>query len=108
MDQRICIKFCYKNGIQCSNVLEMLKVAFGDSAMSRARVFEWYNRFKNGREDVEDDKRPGRPSTSVTDDTVEKVKKMIMNDHRITIREVAEDVGISYGSVKQFLRMFYT
>lgn len=51
----------------------MLKVAFGDSAMSRARVFEWYNRFKNGREDVEDDERPGRPSTSVTDDIAEKV-----------------------------------
>ena len=51
-----------------------------------------------GREDVEDDERPGRPGTSTTDENVEKVKKMVMNDRRITIREVADDVGISIGT----------
>lgn len=98
MDQRICIKFCYKNGIKCSNVLEMLNIAFGESTISKTRVYEWYKRFQEGREDVEDDERPGRPSTSISDENVEKVKEMIMNDRRITIREVAEDVGISIGS----------
>ena len=29
---------------------------------------------------------------------MEKVKEMVMNDRRITIREVADDVGISIGS----------
>lgn len=98
MDQRICIKFCYKNGIKCSNVLEMLNIAFGESTISKTRVYEWYKRFQEGREDVEDDERPGRPSTSISDENVEKVKEIIMNDRRITIREVAEDVGISIGS----------
>ncbi|XP_032668800.1 uncharacterized protein LOC116842993, partial [Odontomachus brunneus] len=59
---------------------------------------KWYKRFQEGREDVEDDERPGRLSTSTTDDNVEKVKKMIMDNCRITIREVADDVGISFGS----------
>jgi len=98
MDQRICIKFCYKNGIKCSNVVEMLNIAFGESAMSKTRVYEWYKRFQEGREDVEDDERLGRPSTSTTDENVEKVKEMIMSDRRIIIREVADDVGISIGS----------
>ena len=66
--------------------------------MSKTRVYEWYKRFQDGREDVEDDERPGRPSTSTTDENVEKVKEMIMNDRRITIREVADNVGISIGS----------
>ena len=35
------------------------------------------------------------PSTSTTDENVEKVKKMVMNDRRLTIREVADDAGIS-------------
>jgi len=35
------------------------------------------------------------PSTSTTDENVEKVKEMVMNDHQITIKEVADDVGIS-------------
>lgn len=35
MDQRICIKFCVKNKIKCSNALEMLTVAFGESTLSK-------------------------------------------------------------------------
>ncbi|PNF20350.1 Mariner Mos1 transposase [Cryptotermes secundus] len=98
MDQRICIKFCVKNEIKCYKVCEMLTKAYGESVMSKTRVYEWYKRFQDGREDVADDERPGRPSTSTTDENVEKVKAMIMNDRRITIREVADDVGISIGS----------
>ena len=76
----------------------MLTKAYGESAISKTRVYEWYKRFQNGREGVEDDERPGRPSTSITDENVEKVKEMVINDRRITIREVADDVGISIGS----------
>ena len=76
----------------------MLTKAYGESAMSKTRVYEWYKRFQDGREDVEDNERPGRPSTSTTDENVGKVKEMVMNDRRITIREVADDVGISIGS----------
>jgi len=47
MDQRICIKFCLKNGIKCSTAFEILTVAFGKSTMSKARVvYEWYKCFK--------------------------------------------------------------
>ena len=99
MDQRICIKFCVKNEIvKCNKVCKMLTKAYDESAMSKTRVHEWYKRFQDGREDVKDDERPGRPSTSTTDENVEKVKEMVMNDRRITIREVADDVGISIGS----------
>ena len=76
----------------------MLTKAYGKSAMSKTRVYEQYKRFQDGREDVEDDERPGRPSTLKTDENVEKGKEMVMNDRRITIREVADDVGISIGS----------
>ena len=73
----------------------MLTKAYGKSAMSKTRVYEWYKRFQDGREDVEDNERPG--SSSTTDENVEKVKEMVMNDRRITISEVADDVGISIG-----------
>ena len=76
----------------------MLTKAYGESDMSKTRVNEWYERLQDGREDVENDERPGRPSTSTTDENVKKGKEMVMNDRRITIREVADDVGISIGS----------
>lgn len=66
--------------------------------MSKTRVYDWYKRFKEGRQDVEDEDRPGRPKPSITEDNVEQVKKMIFENRRITIRKVADDVGISFRS----------
>jgi hypothetical protein len=41
--------------------------------MSRMQVFEWHKRFRKDCEEVEDDERPGRPSTSKTKENVEKI-----------------------------------
>ena len=76
----------------------MLTVAFGESTMSRTQVQLWYNRFKEGRENVNDDACPGCPSTSITNENIEAVKKIISDNRRITIRKVADDLGISFGS----------
>ena len=48
------------------------------------------------------------PGTSTTDENIESVKKMILDNRRITIREVANDVHIAYrlADAKQFLLMF--
>ena len=81
-------------------------MAFGKSTMSRTQVQLWYNRFKEGREDVNNDARPGRPSTSTTDENIEAVKKMILNNCRITIREVADDVAMSFGSCQEIFMNF--
>ena len=52
MDQRNCVKFCVKNEIKFARTFGMLTVAFGKSTMSRTQVQLWYNRLKEGREDV--------------------------------------------------------
>ena len=79
----------------------MLNVAFGESTMSRTQVQLCYYRFNKGREDVNDDARPD----STTNENIEAMKKMILGNRRSIIRDVADDVDISYG--KQFLRMFW-
>ena len=66
--------------------------------MSRTQVQLQYNRFKEGREYVNDDTRLGRPSTCTTVENIEAVKKMFQDNRRITIREVTHDTGISFGS----------
>ena len=47
---------------------------------------------------MNDDARPGRPSTSTTNENTKAGKKIVMENRQITIRKVAEDVGISVGS----------
>ena len=81
----------------------MFTVAFGVSIMSRTQIQLWYNGFREGREDVYDNARTSRLSTSTTDENIEAVKKMILDNRRITIREVAVIVGISFGSCQVIL-----
>ena len=47
---------------------------------------------------MNDDAHPGRPRTLITNENTEAVKKIVMENRGITIREVAEDVGISVDS----------
>ena len=56
----------------------MLTVAFDESTINRKQVQLWYNRFKESREDVNDDAHPGHPSMSITNDNIKAVKKMIL------------------------------
>ena len=53
-----------QNGIKCSKTLIMLTVAYGESALSKKKVYKWYKLFQDGREDANDEPRSGRPSTS--------------------------------------------
>ncbi|UYV81508.1 hypothetical protein LAZ67_20001381 [Cordylochernes scorpioides] len=63
MDQRTCIKFCLKNEIKCADAFRMLTVAYGEATLDRSNVYLWYKMFSEGREDVNDEERAGRPST---------------------------------------------
>ncbi|XP_011873819.1 PREDICTED: putative uncharacterized protein FLJ37770, partial [Vollenhovia emeryi] len=99
MDQRICIKFCVKNKIKCADAFRMLTVAYGEATLNQSNVYRWYKMFSEGREDVNDEERAGRPSTSITDENIDEVKKIVLANRRITVREVAEDLNISIGSI---------
>ncbi|UYV81528.1 hypothetical protein LAZ67_20001451, partial [Cordylochernes scorpioides] len=82
----------------CADAFRMLTVAYGEATLDRSNVYRWYKMFSEGREDVNDEERAGRPSTSTTDEKINEVEKMILANRRITVREVAEDLNISIGS----------
>ncbi|UYV60393.1 hypothetical protein LAZ67_1001028 [Cordylochernes scorpioides] len=48
-------------------------------------------------------KYEGRPSTSTTDDNIEKIGKLIHEDRRLSIRVLAERTGMGKESVRQIL-----
>jgi hypothetical protein len=66
--------------------------------MSRTQCYEWFKRFKKGRMSVGEDPGSGQPSTSTNDDHVERVGAVIRVNHRLTVREVADEVNIIIGS----------
>ncbi|KAJ8927971.1 hypothetical protein NQ314_019497 [Rhamnusium bicolor] len=67
-EQRCNVKFCVKLGKMFTETFQLLKEAYGGVALSRPQSYEWFTRFESGRESIEEDHRPERPST-LTDDT---------------------------------------
>ena len=105
IEPRVCLKFCLSNGITATESLKMLHKCFGESTLSRTQVFVWHKAFSfnDGREVVENLPRASRPSISVNDDNIEKVKKIVLENRRVGIREVAETLNISYGSTEHIV-----
>ncbi|GBM79489.1 Putative uncharacterized protein FLJ37770 [Araneus ventricosus] len=93
MEQRVNIKFCLKLGKPAAETHEMLVKVYGVDAVSKKCVFEWFKRFRDGKEDVKDKPRSGRPSTRTTPDNIERVGRML------SLRMVAEELKISLDSV---------
>jgi len=69
----------------------MLKGAFGEQALIQARKFEWFKRFKDGRESVEDRKHSGQPSTCTSPEIIAKVREVILEDRLFTMFVIALD-----------------
>jgi hypothetical protein len=77
MEQRANIKFCVRTGKTGTETSQLMKEACGDNALSSTRVFEWCARFRDGRENLEDDDRIGRPTAVRTPDMIEIVRELI-------------------------------
>ena len=54
--------------------------------------------FENGQTSVMDAERSGRPTTSTTDEKLEEVRAIILTDRRVTIEDIALQLGISQGT----------
>src|SRR5215469_6958247 len=102
-EQRICIKFCFKIGKTATKTYQLLLQAYGENAMGRTQVFDWFRRFKEGRTSVESDPCSGRPSTSRNEEMIAKVRTIVRNNRRLTVRETADNCGISVGSCDAIL-----
>ena len=74
---------------------EMLEVYHNDCP-SYDVVKHWCKQFRCGRLSIHDEPRSERPSTASNDDTVREVEKLILQDRRIKIKNIAGALGIGY------------
>jgi len=100
VEQCVNAKFCVKRGKYATEMYDMLKKVYGDECLSCNQVFEWFKRFKEGREEIGHDQRPRLPSTSKTDADIEKVDEIVRQNHRLSFRAVAELINIDKETVR--------
>ncbi|GBL72054.1 Putative uncharacterized protein FLJ37770 [Araneus ventricosus] len=103
MEQRVNIKFCFKSGKTATETHEILVKVYGVDAVSKKYVFEWFKRFRDGKEDVEDEPRSGRPPISKTPENIERVRRMLADDRRLSLRMIAEELKISLDSASNII-----
>ena len=102
-EQRVCIKLCAKLGKSATETLKMIQQSFGNQSLSLTQVFQWYTRLKTGRTSVDDGEHTGRTTSCPTPETVAWIQEFIRQHWRRTIRDIAEEVEVGYGTCQRVL-----
>ena len=69
----------------------------------KAQVFRCYKPFVVGCEQVEDEPRAGRPSTSKTDDSVEIVRSLVRSGRRLKLRMISSELNLNRFTIHPIL-----
>ena len=76
---------------------------FRKASPSYRTVKKWAAEFRRARESIENDEQFGCPKKATTDEDVEIVHSLAMYDRRRKLRDLASEVGISFGAVQTIL-----
>ena len=87
-----------------TETLEMLRSVYGKETLSRKTVFQWLKRFGEDREREEDEHRREKLLTSKTTANVERVWKLLLQDHRLSVRIMANELNLIRKIVRTILR----
>jgi len=84
---RSVISFFSSRNVLESEIHHQICQVYGDNAMSDGMVRKWVRMFNEGRENVHDEVRSGRPSL-VNDDLVRKVNERMRDKRRFTVSDL--------------------
>jgi hypothetical protein len=100
---RFYIKVRTALNIQPKSIHDELYSVFGDQAPAYSTVAKWSKCFREGREDIEDQPRLGRPVTETTSENIEEVRCLIDDDPHRTIDEIQMETGMSRGTLERII-----
>lgn len=87
---RAVIRFLSAKNTTPIDIHRQLCEVYGPQCMDVKNVRKWVREFKDGRTDVHDEQRSGRPSVSA--ETIAKVEQAMLDDRRVTVRELCERI----------------
>ena len=79
-----------------------MKKVYGDDCLSRSRIHEWFKRFQEAREALQDDERSGRPRNVVNEENAEIVHEFIRKEPK-SLKYMESELGISAASIYRTL-----
>ncbi|CAF3218993.1 unnamed protein product [Rotaria sp. Silwood2] len=100
---RTMILYDWKIGLTYKDSHARLVQAWGEQSPSDHTVFNWFREFQGDNFIVQDAPRSGRPSTSVNEQTIDAVRKIIEDDPRSTYQQIENILGISSTAINSII-----
>ena len=101
--QRHVILFLWKKGNNVDQIYQELCITEGDEAPHKRTVYRWVEKFRCGIRDVKTETPPGPEITARTDRNIDRIRKLLEEDRRSSIRLLAELIGTSTWVVYKIL-----
>ena len=79
-------------------------MAYGEYAMKKSSVFEWHMRFKEGRENVQENPSSGQPRSQRTDANVNRERTLVRSDRILGVTAIAEELSMNRETVRQIVK----
>ena len=92
---RAIIFYKFRRGLTQQQCIDELNSIVGDEAPSRTSVYRWYEEFNRGCSSIQDEFHEGRPKSVVVLETIDGVRQLVLEDPRVTYREIETTLGIS-------------
>ncbi|CAH1992240.1 unnamed protein product [Acanthoscelides obtectus] len=83
---RAIIYYNFQRQLSQQECLAELLSVFGNEAPHRSTISRWYGEFKRGRVSLSEDPRVGAPKTAVTQENVDAVRKLIIEDRHASLK----------------------
>ncbi len=104
-EQWAVIKSCTTWGFDAACTINSVRAAFGDHALSHTQIRHWFRVYQADRtRSVHDAKRSGRPLSQRTQSRIAGVEEVVLEDHRKTTRQIAQETSMSHSTVVKVLR----
>ena len=96
-------KHYFLRGKSIKEIEEKLEKYYKESAPSHGVVHKWFTEFCCGRISTSDAERPGRRKEVTSQEMIDKIHEIVLNDRRLKVREISETVNISVGRIWHIL-----
>jgi transposase len=88
---RSMIRFLNAQNVRAVDIHRQLTAVYGEGVMNESSVRKWCRMFNEGRTNIHDEERSGRPSL-ITEDLKKQIDEQIRQDRRSTLDELHEKI----------------
>ena len=100
---RVLIEHYFLRGKSIKESKKNLAKYYKESAPSHGMVHKWFTEFRCSRISTSDAERLGRPKEVTSQEMIDKIHDIVLNNRRLKVREISETVNISVGHVWHIL-----